>query len=79
MRLISQDGILDFPYEKSIVFIPRDTSEVRIVAIGEDDVGILAKYSNKRKAIKAMKMLREVYETELAKAFQFPQNEEIEV
>ena len=79
MRVISQDGSLDFPYEKSIVFIPRDTSEVRIQAIGEDDVGILAKYSNKRKAIKAMKMLREVYGAELAKVFQFPQDDEIEV
>ena len=79
MRVISQNGSLDFPYEKSTVFIPRDTSEVRIQAIGEDDVGTLAKYSNKRKAIKAMKMLREVYGVELSKVFQFPQDGEIEV
>lgn len=81
MRLISQDGSLDFPYEKSALFInPRCMSEVRTVMIGYGRNGItIAKYSTKGKAIKAMKMLREVYEAELAKVFQFPQNEEIEV
>lgn len=61
MRVISQDGSLDFPYEKSIVFIPRDTSEVRIVAIGSNDEGMLAEYSTEEKAKKAMEMLRETY------------------
>lgn len=63
MRVISQDGRLDFPYENSVVFIThRDASEVRIQAIGDDDDGMLAKYSTGRKAKKAMEMLRIAYE-----------------
>lgn len=63
MRVISQDGRLDFPYENSVVFItPRDASEVRIQAIGDDDDGMIAKYSTGRKAKKAMEMLRIAYE-----------------
>lgn len=63
MRVISQDGRLDFPYEGSVVFInPVDASEVRIVAIGDDDNGMIAKYSTGEKAKKAMKMLRIAYE-----------------
>lgn len=62
MRVISQDGRLDFPYENSVVFItPRDASEIRIQAIGDDDDGMLAKYSTKEKAKKAMEMLRIAY------------------
>lgn len=62
MRVISQDGRLDFPYENSVVFItPRDASEIRIQAIGDDDDGMLAKYSTEEKAKKAMKMLRIAY------------------
>ena len=63
MRVISQDGRLDFPYENSVVFItPRDASEIRIQVIGDDDDGMLAKYSTKEKAKKAMEMLRIAYE-----------------
>lgn len=63
MRVISQDGRLDFPYEKSVVFItPRDASEIRIQALGCDDDGMIAKYSTGEKAKKAMKMLRIAYE-----------------
>ena len=63
MRVISQDGRLDFPYEKSVIFInPVDSSEVRIVAIGDDDDGMIAKYSTEEKAKKAMEMLRDAYE-----------------
>lgn len=63
MRVISQDGRLDFPYEESVIFInPVDASEVRMVAIGDDDDGMIAKYSTGRKAKKAMEMLRIAYE-----------------
>lgn len=63
MRVISQDGRLDFPYEKSVVFItPRDASEIRIQALGDDDDGMIAKYSTEEKAKKAMEMLRFAYE-----------------
>ena len=63
MRVISQDGKLDFPYENSVVFISLvDASEIRIVAIGDDDNVVIAKYSTEEKAKKAMEMLRFAYE-----------------
>ena len=62
MRIISQDGRLDFPYEESVIFInPVDASEVRMVAIGDDEDGMIAKYSTEEKAKKAMEMLRDAY------------------
>lgn len=62
MRVISQDGRLDFPYEESVVFISLvDASEIRIVAIGDDDNVVIAKYSTEEKAKKAMEMLRDAY------------------
>lgn len=90
MRVISQDGGIDFPYEMSIVFSnPRDTSMVRIQAIGDDEDERLAKYSTEEKAIKAMEMLREAYISQFVEfedgfyqrgtVFQFPRDEEIEV
>ena len=63
MRVISQDGKLDFPYENSVVFISLvDASEIRIVAIGDDDNVVIAKYSTEEKSKKAMEMLRIAYE-----------------
>lgn len=62
MRVISQDGRLDFPYERSIVFFSlKDATIVQIQAIGDDEAGTLAKYSTKEKAQKAMEMLRVAY------------------
>ena len=62
MRVISQDGQLDFPYENRVVFISLvDASEIRIVAIGDDDNVVIAKYSTEEKAKKAMEMLRDAY------------------
>ena len=54
MRVISQDGRLDFPYERSIVFLSlEDATIVQIQAIGDDEAGTLAKYSTEEKAKKA--------------------------
>ena len=62
MRVISQDGKLDFPYENSVVFISLvDASEIRIVAIGDDDNVVISKYSTEEKAKKAMEELRYAY------------------
>ena len=64
MRVISQDGTLDFPYENSIVFIDTRAKEatfVRMQAIGDNETSITAKYSTKEKAKKAMEMLRDAY------------------
>lgn len=83
MRVISQDGTLDIPYE--MVVIQR--FEEKIYFLNQNLAGVegvtsdltIAGYSTEEKAIKAMETLREVYEAELVKVFQFPQDEEIEV
>lgn len=65
MRIISQDGMQDIPYEKFVFSITKDN---RIVAtIGctapptELYMSSVAKYSTQEKAIKAMEMLRSAY------------------
>lgn len=85
MRVISQDGTLDFPYENSIVFIDTRAKEaafVRMQAIGDNETSITAKYSTEEKAKKAMEMLREEYQKYASqnymKVFQFPAEEELE-
>ena len=65
MRVISQDGAMDYPYENSIVFIDtrgvRDKAFVLMQAIGDDEASIMAQYSTKEKAKKAMEELRMAY------------------
>lgn len=96
MRIISQDGRTDIPYEN---FVFGATKDNFIVAIrdtvarpSEVCQGIVAEYSSKEKAQKAMEMLREKYERyeiacseytvnwfDFPKVFQFPQDEDVEV
>lgn len=62
MRVISQDGRLDFPYENSAVFIPpREATIVRLQMTGDDESAMMAQYSTEEKAKKAMEMLRDAY------------------
>lgn len=64
MRVISQDGTMDFPYKNSIVFIDtraKDAAFVRMQAIGDNEASIMAQYSTEEKAKKAMEMLRIAY------------------
>lgn len=65
MRIISQDGMIDIPYEKFVFSITKNN---RIVAtIGcttspeEAYFSTIAKYSTQEKAMKVMEMLRSVY------------------
>lgn len=66
MRVISQDGTLDMPYEEVIIqrfksriyFLNKNLTGVESLS---DDMQI-AEYSTEAKAIKAMEMLRKVYE-----------------
>lgn len=66
MRVISQDGAIDVPYENSVVFIDtrgvRDKAFVRMQTIGDNEASIMAQCSSEEKAKKAMKMLRIAYE-----------------
>lgn len=66
MRVISQDGTMDFPYESSSVSIYGGCINGRIyvrmqLCGGYDDSVDVAEYSTKVKALKAMEMLREAY------------------
>jgi len=86
MRVISQDGTLDIPYEQ--VVIQRFNGEIYFLnknLTGIDDLVsdiVIAKYSTEEKAKKAMEMLREEYQKYASqnymKVFQFPAEEELE-
>lgn len=88
MRVISQGGEIDVPYD---LFVFGITSDNRVTAIRDSVArpyectnGFMAKYSTKEKAIKAMKMLREAWKFETGIyhgniIFQFPKDSEIEV
>lgn len=63
MRVISQDGTKDFPYDSSSVSIYVGCVNGRIyvrMQLCGDSVDV-ADYSTKEKAVKAMEMLREAY------------------
>ncbi len=63
MRVISQDGTMDFPYEISTIFIyPRTENVIAIQSAGDSEISIIGRYSTKEKAIKVMEMLRKAYE-----------------
>ena len=55
MRVISQNGNYDFPYEHIVV---RHEMEY-VMAVHKEKEYVLGKYSSDDKAIKAMEMLRE--------------------
>lgn len=63
MRIISQDGKCDYPYENSTLFIDyTDGRAIRIVPSATGELSAeLAVYSTEEKAKKAMEMLREEY------------------
>lgn len=88
MRIISQNGLLDVPYEL-IAISPYSVNMATIVGtfpgnyLGKGDrVYILAEYSTEEKAIKAMEMCREYYDSIFfepqSEIFQFPEEEEVE-
>lgn len=65
MRVISQDGTTDFPYDNTWVSVYAGCINgriyVRMQLCGYDDSVDVADYSTKEKARKAMEMLREAY------------------
>ena len=65
MRVISQEGTIDVPYENFVFGITLDNyiSAVMDTAVRPTEVvnGIMAKYSSREKALKVMELLREVY------------------
>ena len=60
MRIISQNGAIDVPYEMSA--IRNDDGLIILCMAGETGKGsVIARYSTSEKAEKAMEMLREKY------------------
>ena len=87
MRLISQNGEIDVPYETSILHIATSTkaeyskSFIFYTPNNSMDSNELARYSTEAKAQKAMKMLREFYTCcdFNNRVFQFPKDEDVEL
>lgn len=65
MRVISQDGAIDVPYENFVFGIIEDNSIVAIrdtiARPSEIAQGVVATYSKEEKSKKAMEMLRKAY------------------
>lgn len=94
MRIISQDGMIDIPYENFVFGVTKDNSIVAIrdaVARPSEIVrGVVAKYSTEAKAKKAMEMLQNDYYDHVAEKtyhkgsyyihpyFRFPKDEDVE-
>jgi hypothetical protein len=86
MRVISQDGTIDVPYEQVVIqrfnrviyFLNKNLTGVESVINDME----MASYSTEEKAKKAMEMLRNKYmeytSTNYLKIFQFPTEEELE-
>lgn len=58
MRVISQHGNVDLPYEQIVVCHAMES----VIALYNGEKYVLGEYSSKEKAYKAMEMLRKSYE-----------------
>ena len=77
MRVISQNGKFDLPYENLAIFVEYEN----VIARFENERHLLAQYSSEEKAIKAMEMLRKAWKFETGIyhrniIFQFPQDDD---
>lgn len=57
MRIISQNGNVDLPYEQIVVCHAMES----VIALYNGEKYVLGEYSSKEKSYKAMEMLRKVY------------------
>lgn len=60
MRLISQTGDLDIPYENTVLSVAGNLIFAYVPIVGEKGT-VIASYSTKEKAEKSMKALHKVY------------------
>lgn len=92
MRIISQGGKIDLPYEQISISIDCDDERTIIAyAVSSGTIWELAEYSTKEKAEEVMKMLREGYRNyqttrsrdgyyfafDYPKVFRFPPDSEV--
>ena len=61
MRVISQHGNVDLPYEQIVVCHAMES----VVALRNGEKYVLGEYSSKEKAYKAMEMLKRAYENNM--------------
>lgn len=63
MRIISQDKEFDLPYEETTLraFANGEIGAFSLIDLESNDFIVMAEYSTKEKAIKAMEMCRERY------------------
>lgn len=94
MRVISQNGEFDFPYEQIVVQRNENIIYARLVAVDKAK-NVLGVYETPEKAEKAMEMLQKVYEDSCKieayipgetpymmvnnLVFRFPQDSEVDV
>lgn len=84
MRLVSQDGMIDVPYEYGSLSIAGGKCEnfenavIMYRNVSSPNGTKLAEYKSKEKALKAMEMVREksFWNKDV---FQFPKDEEVEI
>lgn len=92
MRVVSQDGQFDFPYERCCIWVNERYPAVSCSPFGEPgSVWVFGTYSARKKAIKAMELLRMRYihsktcetyklgQLSYNPTFQFPEDEDVEV
>lgn len=79
MRVISQDGSIDLPYERVCLYIDSTI----IIAKCDNTKYIMGSYSNKAEAVKHMEMCRKHYDDifwePTSELFQFPKDDEVKV
>lgn len=82
MRIISQNGNNDFQYERFCLSITLDNKIVATKGLCASPETILnsivAKYTTRKKADKAMEMLHAAYRKHGRKVWQFPADDKVE-
>lgn len=63
MRLISQDGCADIPYEQFTIMLDANANYRVILAVSDKMEIAMASYSTSAKALDALKQMREAYKS----------------
>ena len=74
MRIISQDGTFDLPYELAVVY--KKDCEIHANIFGSHDV--IGKYSSQEKVEEVLGDLRNAYRNQKS-AFYFPEDDEVSI
>ena len=70
MRIISQNGMIDLPYEMTAFYVEGGT--IRMNMVGDTGKGtIIARYSTQEKALKSLEQMRDVLYHTPERVFRF--------